>query len=221
MRAVDPARCDEHGYTEEPYETTTITAWVEWCDVVGLNAEPAVLEAEQTVLKAEPAVLEARLRGETFARVASSSRQDGADLKLTFDWRRADPGETFVIQLSAGTLLQHLHILRPIEQLSLSRLLITPSNPWPRAPGIARVHEFADCADPVHRRLHPITHAPWQLPSLRIDRGFGLEVELLTPAPSISRSASLLKLAGSKQDAWQSACASDHAPAHAHMQSTP
>ena len=127
-------------------------------------------------------ILAVRLGATEVAR--STCTQSHAPLSCTFEWSLAQPGETFVCELRWRDRRVHLHILRPLEPagISFKGLLLAPS-----------MREQCGLGGGA------------RLPRCAVDRGVGIEVELLTPAPSIPRQASLLKGKGSKQDAWRAA----------------
>ena len=183
FRELDKDRCAEHELTNEPWQTRRISVWVE------------------AAASMDDAVLSVRFRGVEIARC------DAKPFSLQFDWRCAEPGECFLAELEAAGQKKCLHILRPLEEggISLSHLLLTPSVMWPREAGHAGRYSVADCG----RR--GAGGQSLRLPACAIDRGIGLEVELLTPAPDVTRQESLLKQKGSRQDAWSAACAASAA----------
>lgn len=194
LREVDPKRCEEYGLTDEPWRTCTITVWVEW----DTGSQPATASDVKHTLAI-------RHRGVEIARVETS--EFGGALRLAVDWRRAVSGECFVAELSRMSSdrrqsVAHLHILRPLESsISFSRLLVSPSADWVRELPVAALH-----------------------PRCAVDRGLGLEVELLTPAADevdARRTEAMLRAASergagnwttartrSKQEAWRAALAS-------------
>ena len=181
LHCLDPERCTvlygEHAH--EPWNHSHLTIHVDWS---GHALPPSGTSQSHYVLSV-------RHRG---AEVARHAALPGELLQTTIDWRIASPGECFVAVLEKDDEpLRHLHALRPLDSVRdvpLSHLLLTPSVAWP--------------CDRVRTGRGGRQHT---LPVCTIDRGLGLEVELLTPAPSAGRAESLLKSRGSKQEAWRAA----------------
>ena len=179
LHFLDPERCTllygDHAH--EPWTTRMLVIHVDWS---GQELPPSS--------RSQPHVLTVRHRGTEIARHVALP---GEPLQINIDWSIASPGECFLAVLESGAVddepLRHLHVLRPLDSMRdvpLSHLLLTPSVAWP--------------CDVVRTGRGGCQHT---LPACTIDRGLGLEVELLTPAPSAGRVESLLKSRGSKQEA--------------------